>query len=141
MAKMGRPKIPVDYETIDKLCAINCTAEEIEAYLNIKDKTISIPTIKRRIKEDFNMTFEQYIAQKANGTAKVSLRRAHYRLVSEGNVAMIIFLSKNLLGMSDKVQTEITGKDGGAIAIESPREDIERKLALIATRIEPDEPE
>lgn len=31
-------------------------------------------------------------------------------------------------------RTEITGKDGGAIEIDSPRERIERKLALIAER-------
>jgi len=112
MAKMGRPTIQIDYDTIDKLCAINCNTDEIVAYLNIKDHTISENTIVRRIKEDFNMTFGDYVKQKASATCKVALRRAQMRLVSEGNPAMIIFMSKNLLGMTDKTQTELTGKDG-----------------------------
>lgn len=134
--KGGRPLKEVDYDTIDKLCAINCNTVEILDFLNCRDRTaISEDTISRRIKQDHGIGFAEYVKQKANSTCKVGLRRAQMRLVQEGNPTMIIFLSKNMLGMADKTQTEITGKDGGAIEIDSPRERIERRIALIATRI------
>lgn len=138
--KMGRPLKEVDYDTIDKLCAINCNCEEIVAFLNCRDQTeISEDTISRKIKQDHNKTFAEYVKQKANSTCKVALRRAQMRLVQDGNPTMIIFLSKNMLGMADKLHTEITGKNGGAIEIDSPRERIERRIALIASRIGPEE--
>lgn len=133
--KMGRPQIEPDYETINKLCAMNCNTVEILDYFNCMGHTISEDTLNRKIKRDKGKTFAEYVKQRANGTFKVGLRRAHARLVQEGNVAMIIFLSKNNLGMTDKTITEISGPDGGVIEVDSPRERIERRIALIASRL------
>lgn len=135
MPRTGRPMLEVDYETIDKLCAINCNTVEIMAYINSKGQVISEDTINRRIKKDYKMTFAEYVKQKADGTCKVALRRAQMRAVQDGNTAMIIFLSKNMLGMADKTQTEISGPSGGVIQIDSPRERIMRRIAGLSARI------
>jgi hypothetical protein len=43
---------------------------------------------------------------------KLSLRREQFRLAERGNAAMLMFLGKQLLGQRDKVEAEVTVKDG-----------------------------
>jgi hypothetical protein len=69
-------------------------------------------TLSRRCKEDNQQTFEEYHAEYVDSTFKVSLRRAMYRAaITKGNPALLIFLGKNYLGMSDKIehQSQLTG--------------------------------
>ena len=96
MSKMGRPEIEIDWKTVDKLCLIQCTAEEIASVLGC-----SSDTIERRCKKEYEITFAEYIRQKAQG-GKASLRRKQWSAADGGNVTMLIWLGKQYLGQADK---------------------------------------
>jgi hypothetical protein len=106
--KTGRPKIEVDWKQVDKMLAIQCTAEEIGSVLGVSTDTIS-----RRCEEENECTFAEYSRQKA-GLGKISLRRSQFKL-AEKNAAVAIWLGKQYLGQQDKYQHELSGPDGGPI--------------------------
>ena len=92
----GRPRKEVDEKQVEKLMAIQCTAEEIAGWFGV-----SVDTIDRRIKEwgypNFAEMFKQF-----SQDGKISLRRAQYKVATEKlNVAMLIWLGKQYLGQSD----------------------------------------
>jgi len=103
---MARPEARIDLGELEKLCGMQCTDEEIAAFFGVSTRTIE----RRRLVRKFNEAMEQ---GKAKG--RVSVRRALFKLANAGNVAAAIFLSKNLLGYKDVVNTEHTGLAGGPI--------------------------
>ena len=94
--KGGRPRIELDFKTIDKLCAIQCTGEEIASVLDI-----DYDTLNRRLKQDTGMSFTEYFIKKS-GNGKASLRRRQFELAANGNVTMLVWLGKQYLSQSDK---------------------------------------
>ena len=102
--KGGRPKIEIDFETVDKLIAIQCTGEEIASVLNV-----SYDTLEKRIKEVFNVGFTEYFEQKS-GVGKASLRRRQFQLAESGNATMLVWLGKQWLNQKDRseVDTNLT---------------------------------
>ena len=56
---MARPKKEIDFETVEKLCQIQCTGEEIAAVLGV-----DYDTLATRVKEEYNMKFSEYFEQK-----------------------------------------------------------------------------
>ena len=126
---MARPRVEINYNTVDKLLHIQCTGEEIASVLGI-----DYDTLQRAVKRDKKMRFAEYIKQKAN-SGKASLRRMQWKAAENGNNTMLVWLGKQMLGQTDKSQTEITGRDGGPIEVDSPLDKIEKKLALISARI------
>ena len=96
--KMGRPKIGIDIDQFEKLCSIQCTKEEIASWFGCSEDTIE-QFCKREYKSTFTAAFKSF-----SGKGKVSLRRNQFRL-SETNVTMAIFLGKQYLGQSDKIET------------------------------------
>ena len=107
---MARPKVKIDLGELEKLATLQCTEEEIAAYLGI-----SARTLQRRLR----VAKFGDIVERARAKGRVSVRRNLFRLASGGNVAAAIFLSKNLLGYRDVVNTEHTGPAGGPIQIAS----------------------
>ena len=107
---MPRPKAKIDLAELEKLCAMQCTDEEIAAFFGVSTKTVE----RRRKVERFSDVMEQ-----ARAKGRVSVRRNLFRLASNGNVAAAIFLAKNLLGYRDVVANELSGPDGRPIPIES----------------------
>ena len=110
--KTGRPRKEVDFATIDKLCSLHCTSDEIVAYMNMQDNEVSHDTIARRIKEEYGMTFAEYIDQKHKATAKPSLRRMQWKAAEAGNTSMLIWLGKQYLSQKDKQEMEHSGDVG-----------------------------
>ena len=98
---MGRPKIEIDWNTVDKLCGIQATLREIASFLGVSEDTI-----ERRCKEEKKMRFAEYFEQK-RGTGKISIRRKQYEVAMSGNVSMLIWLGKQYLGQSDKQENSI----------------------------------
>lgn len=115
MAKMGRPKIVIDWEQVDKLCTFHCTGEEIASVLKI-----SYNTLARAVKDEFDMTFEDYFIQKS-AFGKMSLRRRQFSAAMEGDRSMMIWLGKNWLGQRDSVDVT-TGGQQITLQIVSPSE-------------------
>ena len=107
MAKEGRPKKDIDFDMVSKLCAIQCTGEEIAAILEV-----DYDTLNARVKEKFKKSFSDYF-KKENERGKASLRRLQWKTAESGNVTMQIWLGKQYLAQSDKQET--FGKNGGPI--------------------------
>jgi hypothetical protein len=86
---MARPKLKIDPEKVKQLAMINCSYAEIAAVLDCDESTLT-----RR--------FAQVI-KKGRESGKMSLKRAMWKkAVTEGNVVMQIWLSKQMLGYTDK---------------------------------------
>ena len=98
---MGRPKIQIDWDQLDKLCHIQATKEEIVNFLEV-----SIDILDARIKEKHSVSFSTYYNQKASG-GKMSLRRKQFTTATGGNVTMLIWLGKQYLDQADKKDLNI----------------------------------
>jgi predicted nucleic-acid-binding Zn-ribbon protein len=98
----GRPKKPIDWNLVKSLCKIHCTGEEIADVLDVH-----YDTLNNRCNEDYDCNFSDYY-KKASSGGKMSLRRKQYETAMSGNVPMLIWLGKNILGQKDHVENEIT---------------------------------
>ena len=91
---VGRPKKELDKDIIANLSKIGCTQEEIGSVVGI-----SARTLQRRYAE---------IIEVNKNIGKSSLRKKMWQTALRGNPKMQIFLSKNVLGMKDRVETQTT---------------------------------
>lgn len=94
---MARPKKHIDKDAFEKLCGMQCTEEEICGWFDVTDKTLS-----RWCMETYGRHFSEIYKEK-RGIGKISLRRYQWRL-AEKSPAMAIFLGKNYLGQTDRVE-------------------------------------
>ena len=116
---MARPRKKIDLELLKKLAAINCSYAEMASVLDCTEKTLS-------------SRFYQVIKKgRAQGT--MSLKRKQYELAMDGNVGMLVWLGKNLLGQTDKHDISIQALSDEQIAIE-----VTRRLALSGPTTEED---
>lgn len=91
---MGRRKLPIDPEEVEKLGRLGCTNEEIAEIVRC-----SADTLERRFAGEL---------ARARATRKMSLRRAqYYRAVRDRSDAMLIHLGRHELGQKDEA-------DGGS---------------------------
>lgn len=100
----GRPRIELSEEDIAKITGmvqIMCTQDEICAIFEISEDTLD-----RRLKELGYRGFADFYKKHA-GKGKQSLRRLQWKSAEEGSVPMQIWLGKNWLGQTDKVETEV----------------------------------
>ena len=105
---MARPRIDIDMEQFKKLCAIQCTEEEIASWFKC-----SVDTIERWCKRELKMSFaEAFKTWSADG--KISLRRNQFKM-AEHNVSMAIFLGKQYLGQKDQQDVQISRNDDDTI--------------------------
>ena len=98
MAQMGRPRKKIDKTEFEKLCFLQCTEREFCSWFDVSDETLN-----KWCKENYDgRTFLDVFKEKReNGL--ISLRRTQFQLAEE-SPAMAIFLGKNLLGQTDKVE-------------------------------------
>jgi hypothetical protein len=98
--KGGRPKKQIDQKEFEKLCFLQCTKQEFCSWFDTTDKTL-----ERWCKETYGMGFSEiFRIKRENGI--ISLRRTQFQL-AEKSPAMAIFLGKNLLGQTDKVEQTV----------------------------------
>lgn len=97
----GQPPKVIDIEQLEKLAAIGATQPEVASFLGV-----SLATIENRLQlPEFRDAWDR-----GQANLKLSLRRQQVLLADKGNVTMLIWLGKNLLGQRDNI--EVTGKDG-----------------------------
>ena len=96
---MGRPRIEINNIEFEKLCALQCTLEEIAGFFDC-----SGDTIERWCKREYNLPFAE-IYKKFSATGKIALRRYQMRL-AEKHPNMAIWLGKQMLGQRDSVEYE-----------------------------------
>ncbi len=88
--------------TIEKLASVFCTDEEIASFLGTSVETL----LNAKNKE----CFAEY-KKRGIDTGKATLRRKQFELAMKGNCTMLIWLGRNYLNQSEKIE-EIT-KDFG----------------------------
>jgi hypothetical protein len=94
---VGRKKLSISKELVEQLARIHCTLEEIGSIVKC-----SPDTLRRRFSK---------IIKNAEREGKMSLKRAMWKkALTEENTTMQIWLSKNILGYTDKVETEQVGQ-------------------------------
>ena len=97
---MGRPKIEIDEIQFVKLCELQCTEEEIAGFFEC-----SVDTIDRWCKRTFGETFAEVSAKK-RVKGRIALRRAQLQLAQK-NPSMAIFLGKNWLKQTDRIEQTV----------------------------------
>ena len=103
MAKMGRPRKEINKTEFEKLCFLQCTRSEFCTWFDVNEDTLN-----KWCKENYDgKTFSAVFKEKReNGL--ISLRRTQFQL-AEKSPAMAIFLGKNLLGQTDKMEQTVNG--------------------------------
>ena len=89
---MGRPNKKVDEKVIANLSQIGCTQEEIGSVVGI-----SARTLQRRFSD---------LVEENKNIGKASLRKRMWQSALKGNPNMMMWLSKNYLGMKDRTVQE-----------------------------------
>ena len=98
---MGRPRKEINKTEFEKLCFLQCTEREFCSWFDVSDETLN-----KWCKENYDgRTFLDVFKEKReNGL--ISLRRTQFQL-AEKSPAMAIFLGKNLLGQTDKLEQTV----------------------------------
>ena len=105
---MGRKAVKIDKDQVQALARLGCTWDEIADVLGVARSTLG-----KNMKNDKSVrdAYEKGIAE-----GDVSIRRAQYDSAMQGKTAMLIWLGKNRLGQTDRIETknetEITGGTG-----------------------------
>lgn len=108
MAKTGRPTKEYDKKSFVDLVGLGCTQEEICWYFRDETgKAANIDTLSRWCKRVFGVTFQEFYKQNGGFAMKIALRRNQMAL-SKKSAAMAIFLGKNYLGQSDRIEQIVT---------------------------------
>lgn len=123
---MAKPFIKWDPQAVEDAAADGLTQAEIGARLGM-----SMWTVARRKKDNkvFQEAFERG-RMRAYGEVTSKL----FSLVREGNLGAIVWFEKTRKGYSDRVQQEVSGRDGEAIEIKSTVFDHEAAASAIASR-------
>lgn len=96
---MARPKLDINVEEVEKLAGYGCTNTEIADFFNCDEGTI-----RGRFSENLI---------KARADLKKRLRKKQLEVAESGNVSMLIWLGKQMLGQTDKQAHEIKGEVTG----------------------------
>ena len=100
----GRPsKLPlINKEHFEGMCRIQCTKDEICSIFEIHEETLT-----KWCHVTYSLGFSD-IYKKLSSTGKMSLRRQQFKTAEAGNVTMQIWLGKQYLGQTDKVESANT---------------------------------
>ena len=98
MAKMGRPRKEINKTEFEKLCFLQCTEREFCSWFDVSDETLNKWC---KVNYEGRTFLDVFKEKRENGL--ISLRRTQFQL-AEKSPAMAIFLGKNLLGQTDKME-------------------------------------
>jgi hypothetical protein len=93
-----------EYEKLIAMIRIQCTRDEICGIFGMSDTTLN-----RRLAERGDENFEALYKRHCD-EGKASLRRQQWAAAQKGNPTMLIWLGKQMLGQTDKVDTRLTGQ-------------------------------
>ena len=99
MARRGTTA-EIDLEELEKLCALQCTDEELALWFKVSTRTIE----RRRQEPEFGEAM-----QRGKARGRMSIRRAQMRMLEAGNATMAIWLGKQYLGQTDRFTPEPDG--------------------------------
>ena len=93
--------IDIPKTEFEDLLSFQCTKEDIAGFFHVSEKTIA-----RFCQREYHKPFTE-VAEEYRSSGRVSLRRAQYAAAKAGNVQMLIFLGKQWLNQTDKVETNL----------------------------------
>lgn len=106
---VGRQTLYPDLEGIKRAAAIGCTLEEIATVIGF-----SLYTLRDRLKDTPKVKDALEHGQREG---RATLRRHQWQAAVKGNVTMLIWLGKNMLGQTDKHEaTVVTAEELRRIA-------------------------
>ena len=108
-SKTGRTPAVIDWDTVGKLLEADCKTVDIARQLGISEDTLT-----RRCKHDLNVPFAVFSQQKKMLGDNL-LRAKQYQTAMSGNVTMQIWLGKQRLGQTDKMEHQ--GQGGGPVLL------------------------
>lgn len=122
---MARPQIQIDQKQFESLCNMQCTLQEIAGFFKC-----SIDTIERWCERTYDESFaDTYKKYSQNG--KISLRRYQFKL-AEKNASMAIWLGKQYLGQTDRIELGQADEDNSfKVEMVMPTEDDLARLKKI----------
>ena len=92
---VGRPrKYNLDTKQVEQLAGYGCTDTEIASFFDISRTTLE-------------RNYEHYLT-KGRESGKIRLRQYQWASAKKGNVAMLIWLGKQMLGQTDKQEITTT---------------------------------
>ncbi len=122
MAKAGRPKKEFDKRAFVDLVGLGCDQKDICWYFRDETgKPANVNTLTRWCKRTFKMTFQDFFRENSGVALRIKLRKNQLKL-SEKSAAMAIFLGKQYLGQTDKVEQTIS------VISDETREQVSRLL-------------
>ena len=88
---MARPKkYNIDPKQVQKLSALGCTNKEISEFFGCSADLLE-------------KSYSEFLT-KGRAEQKMRLRQLQWRACENGNVSMLIFLGKNMLGQQDRIE-------------------------------------
>lgn len=97
-----RPSKEIDWKKVDDLLISGCLGTEIASYFDMHPDTFY-----RKVEEQQGMGFTDYSAQKKpKGEALIRLKQFNKALSEKGDTQMLIWLGRNRLGQTDKIDKE-----------------------------------
>ena len=122
--KRGPKPIVIDWVQFDTLCQLQCTLEELAFAFKC-----SVDTIERRVEQEKKLKFAEYYKIVSAG-GKMSLRRWQFAAAKKGNTSMLIWLGKQYLKQSDKMEG-----DGKPLSLENVKTIADFFSSPVATRV------
>lgn len=111
---MGRHRIIVDWEKVDKYLQAQCDGVSVASILGI-----SADTLYLRCVEEKEMTFTAYSAKKKAEGVQL-LKAKQFQTAMSGNVTMQIWLGKQYAGQREKAEVMNTGLPNISVVVDSP---------------------
>lgn len=106
---MGRNKINIDWNKVDRMLEAGCDGTEVAATLGINEETLY-----RACERENKVGFVDYKATKRASGDRL-LRVKQFEIAMTGDKAMLIWLGKQRLGQAEK--QEHSGPGGGPIQV------------------------
>ena len=98
MSKRGRPMVEFDYDELYELSKTHCSFVDLAKFFNCSESTVND---RYRDDPEFKIAGDRGRFEAIKG-----LRRRQLELAMDGNTQMAIWLGKQLLGQTDRVDVD-----------------------------------
>jgi hypothetical protein len=124
--KGGRPPVQIDIDQIETLAQLGATQIEMARFLGVAHSTLEYKLQQPEFREAYD---------RGLGNLHMSLKRKQVEMALAGDRTMLIWLGKNYLGQSDKLDTKLTGAGpNGEVQFESAANELDARIARIIER-------
>jgi len=98
--KMGRPEKEMNWVLLDSILQLGARLIDCAEMLDMSEDSV-----QNKIKDEYGCTFSVYRERKMS-KIRMRLLQKQYDVAMLGNVSMLIWLGKNILNQSDKMETK-----------------------------------